>query len=130
MVLRTFKEIRLSEGQAYLTVMDESALGSLALEELDDLDDGNDQEAQCKSDSVLSKTNGNEAEGVGQEGNFQQQSGQGGDTGGDEFEQMERLSQLTGWPIPSNLAGLRELEELHTGVIPKEQMLPYVLGDA
>jgi len=54
----------------------------------------------------------------------------GGDTCGDEFEQMERLSQLTGWPIPSNLAGLRELEELHTGVIPKEQMLPYVLGDA
>ena len=52
----------------------------------------------------------------------------GGDTSGDEFEQMERLSQITGVPIPGNLTGLKELEELHTGVIDKEDMLSFVLG--
>ena len=52
----------------------------------------------------------------------------GGDTSGDEFEQMERLSALTGVPIPGNLSGLRELPERHTGVIGKEEMLSYVLG--
>ena len=53
----------------------------------------------------------------------------GGDTSGDEFQQMETLSQITGVPIPGNLAGLKELEERHTGVIPKENMLSYVLGE-
>ena len=52
----------------------------------------------------------------------------GGDTSGDEFDQMERLSQITGVPIPRNLTGLKELEELHTGVIEKDQMLAFVLG--
>ena len=53
----------------------------------------------------------------------------GGDTSGDEFTQMERLAQITGVPIPGNLSGLRELTELHTGVIPKENMLSFVLGE-
>ena len=42
---------------------------------------------------------------------------------------MERLAALTGVPIPKNLTGLKELEELHTGVIPKEEMLSFVLGE-
>ena len=45
-----------------------------------------------------------------------------------EFRQMERLSQITGVAIPRNLSGLQELEELHTGVIPKEEMLSFVLN--
>ncbi len=52
----------------------------------------------------------------------------GGDTSGTEFEQMERLSSLTGVPVPKNLAGLQGKEETHTGVIHKEDMLNYVLG--
>ena len=44
----------------------------------------------------------------------------------DEFKQMDRLSQLTGVPIPGNLQGLQEKKELHTGVIPKDQMLSFV----
>ena len=52
----------------------------------------------------------------------------GGDTSGDEFQQMERLSSLSGVAIPRNLAGLQGKEEKHTGVIAKETMLNYVLG--
>ena len=52
----------------------------------------------------------------------------GGDTSGDEFRQMERLSRITGVAIPRNLSGLQELEELHTGVIAKEEMLSFVLN--
>ena len=52
----------------------------------------------------------------------------GGDTSGSEFEQMERLSSLTGVPVPKNLAGLQGKEEKHTGVIEKEAMLDYVLN--
>ena len=52
----------------------------------------------------------------------------GGDESGDEFDQMERLSQITGVPIPKNLATLRGKEERHTGVIDKEEMLEFVLG--
>ena len=51
-----------------------------------------------------------------------------GDCSGDEFTQMERLNQMTGVAIPKNLAGLRTLPERHTGVIGKEDMLPYVLS--
>ena len=51
----------------------------------------------------------------------------GGDTSGDEFCQMERLQEITGVAIPGNLSGLQELEELHTGVIPKENMLEFVM---
>ena len=52
----------------------------------------------------------------------------GGDTSGSEFRQMERLSQLTGVAVPKNLASLEGKEEKHTGVIPKEDMLSFVLG--
>ena len=52
----------------------------------------------------------------------------GGDTSGTEFEQMERLSRMSGVPIPRNLAGLQGKEEKHTGVIEKEKMLEYVLS--
>ncbi len=46
----------------------------------------------------------------------------------DEFAQMEALQALTGWPIPENLAGLRQKKELHTGVIEKNAMLDLVMA--
>ncbi len=52
----------------------------------------------------------------------------GGDTSGSEFQQMDRLSQITGVPVPKNLAGLQGKEEKHTGVIEKDAMLQYVLN--
>ena len=52
----------------------------------------------------------------------------GGDTSGNEFQQMERLSAMTGVAIPKNLAGLQGKTERHTGVIAKEAMLDYVLS--
>ena len=52
----------------------------------------------------------------------------GGDVSGSEYERMERLQAMTGVPIPKNLAALREKPERHTGVIPKEKMLEFVLG--
>ena len=52
----------------------------------------------------------------------------GGDTSGSEFDQMERLSALTGVAIPQNLAGLQGKPERHTGVIDKDAMLEYVLS--
>lgn len=51
----------------------------------------------------------------------------GGDTGGTEFAQMARLEELTQVPIPRNLATLQGKPERHTGVIDKEDMLPFVL---
>ncbi len=44
----------------------------------------------------------------------------------DEFKQMDRLAELTGVPVPGNLQGLQEKKELHTTVIPKEDMLSFV----
>ena len=52
----------------------------------------------------------------------------GGDTSGTEFEQMQRLCDLTGVPIPKNLSSLEGKEEKHTGVIEKDAMLEYVLS--
>ena len=52
----------------------------------------------------------------------------GGDTSGTEFQQMDRLSAMTGVPVPKNLAGLLGKEEKHTGVIEKDAMLEYVLN--
>ena len=52
----------------------------------------------------------------------------GGDTSGSEFDQMDRLSAITGVPIPGNLSGLQGKIERHTGVIAKEKMLEYVLN--
>ena len=44
----------------------------------------------------------------------------------DEFKQMDRLTELTGVPVPGNLQGLQQKKELHTDVIPKDQMHAYV----
>lgn len=52
----------------------------------------------------------------------------GGDLSGDEFDQMERLSKITGIAIPKNLATLRGKAERHTSIINKEDMLNFVLG--
>ncbi len=52
----------------------------------------------------------------------------GGAPEGDEFQQMEALSRLSGLPIPSGLAGLREKEVLHRDTIDRNQILPYVLS--
>ena len=47
-------------------------------------------------------------------------------TTSDEWQQMDRLAELTGVPVPKNLQGLQHKKELHTNVIPKEQMLNFV----
>lgn len=52
----------------------------------------------------------------------------GGDTTGDEFTQMARLSQITGVPVPKNLASLQGKPEKHTQVIDKDKMLSFVLS--
>ena len=52
----------------------------------------------------------------------------GGDTSGDEFTQMARLSQITGVPVPKNLASLQGKPEKHTQVIGKDKMLSFVLS--
>lgn len=52
----------------------------------------------------------------------------GGDTSGDEFQQMDRLHEITGVPVPPPLAALRCKPELHTDVIEKDKMLDYVLA--
>ena len=51
-------------------------LACLALEELDDLNNGNDQDSQYHCDAVLGQTNGSEAEGICQEGDLQDGGGQ------------------------------------------------------
>lgn len=53
-------------------------------------------------------------------------SGIGGDTRGTEFEVMFRLNELTGVPIPPNLARLQKLPILHRDVIDREAMQDYV----
>lgn len=50
----------------------------------------------------------------------------GGDTSGDEFDQQEALEALTAVPMPQNLRGLKQKQELHTTVIDKSTMLSYV----
>ena len=47
---------------------------------------------------------------------------------GSEYDHMAALQALTGVPIPKNLATLQGKPELHTDVIPKEEMLEYVLA--
>ena len=44
----------------------------------------------------------------------------------DEWAQMARLTELTGVPVPGNLQGLQQKKELHTNVIPKDQMHNFV----
>ena len=50
----------------------------------------------------------------------------GGDLSGDEFEQMERLAELTKQPIPRGLRGLRERPVLHRDVIDPGEIVDYV----
>ena len=52
----------------------------------------------------------------------------GADISGSEYDRMERMQTLTGIPIPPALVALRTKPERHTGVIPKEKMLEFVLG--
>ena len=52
----------------------------------------------------------------------------GGDTSGSEYEQMDRLHEITGIPVPPALAKLRTMPELHTDVIEKSAMLEYVMA--
>ena len=52
----------------------------------------------------------------------------GGDESGSEFDQMERLSTISGVPIPKNLSTLRGKKELHNTVIAKDKMMDYVLS--
>ena len=47
---------------------------------------------------------------------------------GSEFDQMRQLEDVTGVPIPENLAGLADKPQRHTGVVEKDEMLPFVLG--
>ena len=47
---------------------------------------------------------------------------------GNEYDHMNRLQQITGVPIPRNLANLQGKPERHTGVIHKDDMLNFVLG--
>ena len=49
---------------------------------------------------------------------------------GDEFDVMEQLYDVTGVPVPKNLASLREREVRHRDVIERDEMLDYVLGKA
>ena len=49
---------------------------------------------------------------------------------GDEFDVMEQLHEVTGVPVPKNLASLREREVRHRDVIDQDEMLKYVLGKA
>ncbi len=46
----------------------------------------------------------------------------------DEFEAMERLSKLSGTPIPPGLAGLRSKEILHKDTAEKNEITDYVLS--
>ena len=43
---------------------------------------------------------------------------------------MEQLHDVTGVPVPKNLAALREREVRHRDVIERDEMLDYVLGKA
>ena len=52
----------------------------------------------------------------------------GGDLSGDEFALMERLENMSGMPIPKNLASLKGKPERHLDVIAKDQMMDYVLN--
>ena len=52
----------------------------------------------------------------------------GGNLEGDEFDQMQRLHEVTAVAVPKNLASLRGKPERHNTVIDKETMLDFVLA--
>lgn len=49
---------------------------------------------------------------------------------GDEFDVMEQLRDVTGVPVPKNLADLRSRAVRHRDVIGQDEMLDYVLRKA
>ena len=50
----------------------------------------------------------------------------GGDMEGSEFDQMERLAEMTGVPMPKNLCGLRTRTVRHENCIERSDMLDFV----
>lgn len=48
---------------------------------------------------------------------------------GDEYQQMEKIHQLTGIKIPQNLSSLKGKKVIHTDVIEKNQITEYVLKE-
>lgn len=52
----------------------------------------------------------------------------GGELSGSEFDQMRRLSDLTGAPVPRSLSGLEHARELYKDVIDREEMTDYVVS--
>ena len=54
----------------------------------------------------------------------------GGDVSADEFAVMEKLHEMTGVPVPPNLATLRSQQVRHKDVIDRDAMLSYVLSKA
>ena len=50
----------------------------------------------------------------------------GGDVSGDDFALMKRLSEISGIPVPANLAGLEGAPVLHTDCIDPENITEYV----
>ena len=44
------------------------------------------------------------------------------------FEEMEEGLEITGVPVPENLANLLGMEEKHSGVFEKDAMMEYVLN--
>ncbi|MCQ2558804.1 MAG: threonine synthase [Oscillospiraceae bacterium] len=52
----------------------------------------------------------------------------GGNTEGDEFEQMEELSRMTGVPVPANLSGLKARPVLHKDLTDRDTITEYVMS--
>lgn len=47
---------------------------------------------------------------------------------GDEFSQIEKISKVTGVPVPKNLSSLRSRKQLHSDVIDRDAVTDYVLA--
>lgn len=54
----------------------------------------------------------------------------GEDVPGDEFDALERLHEVSAVPVPKNLRDLAQRPVRHSTVLPKEEMLSFVLGKA
>lgn len=48
----------------------------------------------------------------------------------DEFDCLEQLAQVSGLPIPKNLAGLKGAKVLHQTVIEKDELIDFALNQA
>ena len=47
---------------------------------------------------------------------------------GDDFEDLRKISAISGLPVPENLANLEHLPAIHTKVIEKDEMLDVIRG--